>query len=73
LGERLMKRMLALLADHGARRVYLEVEGTNRGALKLYERLGFATIGKLPDYYGEGHDGVHMMFTQAVPVSPVAA
>ncbi|HYE20387.1 MAG TPA: GNAT family N-acetyltransferase [Tepidisphaeraceae bacterium] len=73
LGERLMKQMLAQLAGQGVRRVYLEVEGSNLGALKLYERLGFATIGKLPDYYGEGHDGVHMMFTQAVPVSPVAA
>jgi ribosomal-protein-alanine N-acetyltransferase len=73
LGEKLMKAMLQSLGEQGVRRVYLEVEGSNTGALKLYERLGFVTIGTLPDYYGQGHHGVHMMHQAAVPATPVAA
>ena len=47
IGDQLLAAMLEALFSRGARRVYLEVEHDNAGAL--------------PDYYGKGKDGVHMM------------
>jgi ribosomal protein S18 acetylase RimI-like enzyme len=61
IGDHLLSAMLATLAQHGARRVYLEVERGNAAALRLYERHGFRRIGTLPDYYGPGKEGIHMM------------
>ncbi len=69
VGEKLLRAMIESLADQGARRIYLEVEGENISAVRLYQRLGFVNIGVLPDYYGRGHNGVHMMFQTAVPVA----
>jgi ribosomal protein S18 acetylase RimI-like enzyme len=67
IGERLMRAMVEQLRDRNVRRVYLEVEATNTSAVHLYERLGFRGIGGLPDYYGDGKDGVHMLCEIAVP------
>jgi ribosomal protein S18 acetylase RimI-like enzyme len=61
IGDQLLSAMLQALVSRGARRVYLEVEQTNTAALRLYERHGFRRIGTLPDYYGKGKDGSHMM------------
>jgi ribosomal protein S18 acetylase RimI-like enzyme len=73
IGEKLMREMVEELRRRGVRRCYLEVESTNAPAVHLYERLGFRGIGTLPDYYGDGRDGLHMMCEIAVPVAPVAA
>jgi ribosomal-protein-alanine acetyltransferase len=67
IGQKLLARMLEDLATRGARRIYLEVEASNESAIRLYERTGFRNIGLLPDYYGEGRNGVHMMFE--IPIS----
>jgi ribosomal protein S18 acetylase RimI-like enzyme len=61
IGDQLLSAMLEALFSRGARRVYLEVEHDNAGAVRLYERHGFRRIGTLPDYYGKGKDGIHMM------------
>lgn len=61
IGDKLLAAMLDSLFARGARRVYLEVEPNNAGAHRLYERHGFRRIGTLPDYYGKGNDGIHMM------------
>jgi ribosomal protein S18 acetylase RimI-like enzyme len=61
VGGKLLEAMVGGLAERGVRRVYLEVEEANGGAVRLYERSGFRRIGVLPDYYGEGKAGVHMM------------
>lgn len=45
---------VALLARYGEqkiRRVFLEVRESNRGAIALYEGLGFKQVGRRPDYY----------------------
>ena len=73
IGERLMKAMVDELRHRGVRRCYLEVEATNASAVHLYERLGFRSIGALPDYYGDGKDGLHMLCEIAVPATTVAA
>jgi ribosomal-protein-alanine N-acetyltransferase len=68
-----MRELVDTLRRRGVRRVYLEVEATNTPAVTLYQRLGFRGIGDLPDYYGPGKHGLHMLFETAVPASPLAA
>jgi ribosomal-protein-alanine N-acetyltransferase len=67
IGEKLLCAMLEELTRRGASRVYLEVEETNAGAIRLYERNGFRRIGSLPHYYDEGQHAVHMMYEAPVP------
>ena len=61
VGRMLLEALVARLAERGARRVYLEVEEQNQGAVQLYEKCGFRRIGILPDYYGPGKQGAHMV------------
>ena len=72
IGGKLLAALLAELRARGVRRVYLEVEQSNEPALKLYERFDFRRIGTLPDYYGTGRHGVHMMHETAVREAAVA-
>jgi ribosomal protein S18 acetylase RimI-like enzyme len=67
IGNRLLQTTLAELVGRGAKRVFLEVEEKNAAAVKLYERHGFRSIGILPDYYGPGRPGVHMVCELLVP------
>ena len=67
IGNRLLQKTLAELVARGAKRVFLEVEQANKAALNLYERHGFRSIGTLPDYYGPGRPGVHMVCELLVP------
>ena len=62
LGQRLLQSMVDGLAARGVKRIYLEVEESNTGAIGLYERFGFTTVEHLPDYYGEGKPGLHMLY-----------
>ena len=73
IGQRLMRAMLEALAERGARRVYLEVEKSNEAAQRLYAAHGFRPIGVLPDYYGKGRDGVHMLHDGAELVATKSA
>lgn len=72
IGEKLMREMIEQLRLRNVRRIYLEVEASNASAIKLYQRIGFGKIGSLPDYYGPGKDGTHMMCEAGTAV-PVAA
>lgn len=69
LGRRLMSQLIEELSHRGVRRAYLEVEQSNTSAVKLYETLGFRSIGTLPDYYGEGRNGWHMVCE--IPTQPM--
>jgi [ribosomal protein S18]-alanine N-acetyltransferase len=51
IGRDLMNAHLARLAGAGVTRVFLEVEPANAGALALYRRLGFETVGERKGYY----------------------
>jgi ribosomal-protein-alanine N-acetyltransferase len=62
IGQKLLSSMVDALAARGVARVYLEVEEGNGPAVALYERFGFRRIGSLPDYYGAGKAGLHMMY-----------
>lgn len=48
------------MARAAARDVRLEVDVRNTNALRFYERMGFKTTRKLPDYYGAGLEGLRM-------------
>jgi ribosomal protein S18 acetylase RimI-like enzyme len=61
IGQKLLQAMLVALAERGVSRVYLEVDQANDAAIRLYAGHGFHPIGVLPDYYGPGRTGVHMM------------
>lgn len=58
LGRRLTMNLLDTFRARGLDRVYLEVRETNETALKLYRKLGFVPIRRLPAYYGPGIDGL---------------
>jgi [ribosomal protein S18]-alanine N-acetyltransferase len=50
-GRRLVEKALAAAAARGAHALYLEVAEKNRAAMELYERLGFACVGRRERYY----------------------
>jgi len=55
LGRRMMRRLIDMARWHRAERVFLEVRPTNTRAIALYEKLGFAEIGRRPGYYPDTH------------------
>jgi ribosomal protein S18 acetylase RimI-like enzyme len=48
LGEALLRRVLTEFAARGAAAVELKVHATNAGAVRLYERLGFVVVERIP-------------------------
>jgi ribosomal protein S18 acetylase RimI-like enzyme len=65
IGRYLLQAMVVQLESRGVKRIYLEVEQSNTKAVTLYEKSGFRSIGKLPNYYGKDCDGIHMMLDLA--------
>lgn len=61
IGQRMIERILRVLAMRGASRIFLEVHADNQKAINLYRKLGFTDRGYLADYYGPGHHGLRMM------------
>ena len=51
IGVLLVQQMLREVAEKGAKRIFLEVRDSNLPALRLYEHLGFETVGRRPGYY----------------------
>lgn len=50
-GGKMFKQLTHLGKKHGAETAFLEVRVSNQRALHLYERLGFAEVGRRKDYY----------------------
>ena len=61
-GSTLMKVVLALVQDLGGRKMYLSTSGLPKykSAVSFYERHGFATEGRLVDFYADGEDQLIM-------------
>jgi ribosomal-protein-alanine N-acetyltransferase len=59
LSRELFFTHLGHLAGRGVRTVFLEVEENNLPARRLYERAGFAVVGRRDRYYKEA-DGVEL-------------
>lgn len=56
LAQRLLAQLIVDVVEMGARHLTLEVRTDNIGALRLYERFGFAQAGVRPNYYAKGID-----------------
>jgi ribosomal-protein-alanine N-acetyltransferase len=54
LSNTLLLSHLGHLASRGVRKVFLEVEENNQPARRLYQRLGFAVVGRRENYYRQG-------------------
>lgn len=51
IAQRLVEELIRQLKEKGSHCLTLEVRASNAGAISLYEKLGFAQIGKRPRYY----------------------
>ena len=50
-GRDLLARVLRVAKDGGAERIFLEVRPSNIAGVTLYEKSGFAQVGRRPGYY----------------------
>jgi ribosomal-protein-alanine N-acetyltransferase len=71
VGTRLLNAFCSEAARRGAVRVHLEVRDGNQ-AVKLYERSGFARVGRRRDYYRGPVSVRHDALTLAKKMSPAA-
>jgi len=62
LSNALLLNHLGHLAGRGVRKVFLEVEENNQPARRLYERAGFAVVGRRERYYRQsGADALNAL------------
>ncbi|MDQ6892487.1 MAG: GNAT family N-acetyltransferase [Acidobacteriota bacterium] len=61
IGRALLEEMALRLSKAGATETVLEVDVTNAGAIAFYERLGFRSTTRIPDYYGADRDAFEMV------------
>lgn len=60
LGEKLVRAFVDEAKKRGAGKAILEVREDAAGAIRLYQKLGFAKTRALPGYYEDGGNGVKM-------------
>ena len=60
VGQALLERSEAILAESGIRRYRLQVETSNAAAIGFYTRRGFRKVRALRGYYGSGRDAYLM-------------
>ncbi|BAT58034.1 ribosomal-protein-alanine N-acetyltransferase [Variibacter gotjawalensis] len=58
IGRQLLMYHMQRLAGLGTKALFLEVEEANAAARRLYQKAGFAQVGRRPSYYGSGKDAV---------------
>ena len=51
IGEKLVSVLITALAQQSVSSLTLEVRASNAPAISLYEKLGFAQVGRRPNYY----------------------
>ena len=60
-GRHMLRALLAVAAERGAREVFLDVRADNAPAIALYASEGFEEIGRRPRYYRpDGMDAIVM-------------
>lgn len=60
LGSKLVAAAIQTMAEKECEEVSLEAEVTNKGALRLYENLGFIRASRLEKYYLNGSDAFRL-------------
>jgi [ribosomal protein S18]-alanine N-acetyltransferase len=61
LSRNLLLTHLGYLAGRGVRTTFLEVEENNQPARRLYERAGFAVVGRRERYYQQGGEQLNAL------------
>lgn len=61
LGRLLMGKMIDTGVANGMHQIWLEVRTSNLPARKLYDKLGFSTVGRRPLYYRDTHEDAIVM------------
>jgi len=61
IAQALVRRLIELSCRRGCSHIELEVASRNASALALYERLGFAAVGRRPNYYSQPVDDAILM------------
>ncbi len=61
IGERLMVALMDALRAKGMESLTLEVRASNSPAISLYDRLGFAEVGRRPNYYTDPREDALIM------------
>ncbi len=62
LGEKLLRKMLDEIVEHGGIRVSLEVRVSNTVAQNLYRKFGFVTGGIRKGYYSDNYEDAIVMW-----------
>lgn len=60
-GNHLLRDMIRTAMANGMRQVWLEVRMSNSPARRLYEKLGFVTVGRRPRYYRDTNEDAIVM------------
>jgi [ribosomal protein S18]-alanine N-acetyltransferase len=68
----LLERLFELTAGSADRGYTLEVRVSNKGAITLYERLGFRARGVRPNYYTDNREDAIVMWKDPVPAAAEA-
>lgn len=63
MGRALMKEAEAMATRWGAGHIRLEVQASNRRAIRLYNLFGYERVHDLPRYYEDGSNGLRMQKT----------
>jgi ribosomal protein S18 acetylase RimI-like enzyme len=58
IASALVRRAEAYVREEGGRGVYVDTPTTNEVARRFYQALGYSRAYTMPEYYGEGLDGV---------------
>jgi [ribosomal protein S18]-alanine N-acetyltransferase len=67
IGSMLLEELFELTSGDGSRGYTLEVRISNKGAIKLYERLGFRPRGIRRGYYTDNREDALIMWKDPVP------
>uniref|UniRef100_K3W9A0 N-acetyltransferase domain-containing protein n=1 Tax=Globisporangium ultimum (strain ATCC 200006 / CBS 805.95 / DAOM BR144) TaxID=431595 RepID=K3W9A0_GLOUD len=60
IGSQLAQRAIELMVAKGCEEIMLETEVTNKGAIRLYENMGFVRDERLVKYYLNGGDAFRL-------------
>ena len=61
IAEELCLRLVTILNERNIHSLTLEVRASNAPAIALYEKLGFALVGRRPNYYRHPKEDAHIM------------
>ena len=61
IGQMLISRLIEDLKDSGNHCLSLEVRASNAPAIALYHKLGFAQVGRRPNYYRNPKEDAYIL------------